>query len=137
LSEKHLKKRNKALFEIGFCGLFLVFILVMFSIDTFAQARDVPEIPGIPADFQGDGCTHFPDGDYADCCFEHDKAYYVGGSWKMRWRADKKLYQCVAAKRGFKHKLIAPIMWAGVRVFGVPFLPTQFRWGFGRKKISN
>jgi hypothetical protein len=117
--------------------IFIFILTFLFSVSAFAQSNSVSENqPAVPADFKGDGCTNFPDGDYADCCFEHDKAYYVGGSWKMRWRADKKLYQCVAAKKGFKHKLIAPIMWAGVRVFGVPFLPTSFRWGFGRKKIT-
>jgi hypothetical protein len=117
--------------------IFIFILTFLFSVSAFAQSNSVSENqPTVPADFKGDGCTNFPDGDYADCCFEHDKAYYVGGSWKMRWRADKKLYQCVAAKKGFKHKLIAPIMWAGVRVFGVPFLPTSFRWGFGRKKIT-
>lgn len=117
--------------------MLVVFALtILFSVSAFSQTKTVSEAPVIPADFKGDGCSNFPDGAYGDCCFEHDKAYYVGGSWKMRWRADKKLFQCVAAKKGFKHKLIAPIMWAGVRVFGVPFLPTSFRWGFGRKKIS-
>jgi hypothetical protein len=116
--------------------IFIFILTILFSSSAFAQSNTVSDTPTIPADFKSDGCTNFPDGDYTDCCVEHDKAYFVGGSWKMRWRADKKLYQCVAAKKGFKHKLIAPIMWAGVRVFGVPFLPTSFRWGFGRKKIT-
>jgi hypothetical protein len=70
------------------------------------------------------------------CCAEHDRAYFVGGSWKERWRADKKLYNCVAAKKGFQHKIIAPVMWLGVRAFGVSWLPTPFRWGFGQTKKS-
>ncbi len=132
-----MKKQSQTLFESGIRGSLAVFALViLFSTGAFAQSKVVSETPTIPADFQSDGCTHFPDGDYADCCVEHDKAYFAGGSWKMRWRADKKLYQCVAAKKGFRHKLIAPVMWAGVRVFGAPFLPTEFRWGFGRKKIT-
>lgn len=132
-----MNKQNKTFFETGFRGLFVIFVMtILFSFSAFAQNKVVSETPTVPADFKGDGCSNFPDGNYADCCFEHDKAYYVGGSWKMRWRAVKKLYQCVAAKKGFKHKLIAPVIWAGVRVFGVSFLPTSFRWGFGRKKIT-
>ncbi len=116
--------------------------LIIFSSFAAAQQKSTAVVkPQVPADFKGDGCSHFPDGDYADCCFEHDKAYYVGGSWTQRWRADKKLYRCVAAKKGFEHKLIAPFMWLGVRAFAVPFLPTKFRWGFGKdngkRKMEN
>lgn len=90
--------------------------------------------PNVAAEFKSDGCSMFPDGDYRDCCVAHDLAYFSGGSWTKRWRADKKLFKCVAAKRGVEHKFIAPVMWLGVRVFGVSFLPTSFRWGFGRAK---
>ncbi len=75
----------------------------------------------------------FPDGDYRNCCVEHDKAYYVGGSSKGRRDADDQLHKCVRAKG---HKYLAPIIWVGVRIGGVPFLPTPFRWGFGQQKIK-
>lgn len=78
----------------------------------------------------------FPDGSYRLCCEAHDLAYFSGGSWTARWRADKELYRCVAATKGFHHKLIAPVMWLGVRAGGLHFLPTPFRWGFGRRKIK-
>lgn len=77
----------------------------------------------------------FPDGGYRDCCDRHDRAYYVGGNWKQRWRADKELFKCVAAKPGFKYKFIASVMWLGVRFGGVDWLPTSYRWGFGQKKM--
>ena len=117
----------------------IIFILLLASAfvgGAAAQAKTASIPAQIPADFVSDGCSRFPDGDYADCCYEHDKAYFVGGSWTRRWRADKCLYQCVAAKKGFEHQLIAPVMWAGVRVFGVPFLPTSFRWGFGKTRAG-
>ncbi|MEO6588882.1 MAG: hypothetical protein ABIP06_06090, partial [Pyrinomonadaceae bacterium] len=119
------------------CGTnsFLIFAFtVLFSLGAFAQSNsDAPkETVVAPANFVSDGCSSFPDGDYFDCCSEHDKAYYAGGSWTKRWKADKKLFKCVAAKNGFEHKLIAPVMWLGVRAFAVPFLPTPFRWGFGK-----
>lgn len=78
----------------------------------------------------------FPDGKYLDCCVEHDQAYFAGGSWSARWRADKKLMKCVAAKKGWFHKPLSRAMWLGVRIGGAPFLPTPFRWGFGRAKIK-
>ena len=116
-----------------------IFILILFGVFTVgAAAQTKPSAPAaiIPADYASDGCSRFPDGDYVDCCYEHDKSYFIGGSWKMRWRADKKLYKCVAAKNGVEHKFIAPVMWAGVRLFGAPFLPTPFRWGFGKTAVS-
>lgn len=88
----------------------------------------------MPPDFKTDKCTFFPDGNYCDCCVEHDKDYYFGGSEKERWRSDKRLYKCIKAKRGWQNKVIAPVMWLGVRVGGVSFLPTPFRWGFGKTK---
>ncbi len=116
--------------------IFTILLSLSFSIGTFAQENSKPKIqPVLPADFKSDGCSMFPDCDYGICCVEHDKAYYVGGSWKQRWRSDKKLYKCVAAKKGFQHKLIAPVMWLGVRAFAVPWLPTSFRWGFGKDEI--
>ena len=114
--------------------IFIFFVLCLFSSSAFAQTDFGSVSETIPADFVSDGCSLFPNGGYLDCCVEHDRAYYFGGSWKKRWQADKKLFKCVAAKKGFQHKIIAPLMWAGVRIGGVSWLPTRFRWGFGRKK---
>ncbi|MGI8670008.1 MAG: hypothetical protein ACR2J3_09225 [Aridibacter sp.] len=85
-------------------------------------------------DYQSDGCTFFPDGNYRDCCVAHDKDYYKGGSWKERRASDKHLYSCVRNKKGWKNKFAAPVIWVGVRAFGASFLPTTFRWGFGKEK---
>jgi hypothetical protein len=114
--------------------IFFAIILSIFTLSAYAQttSADKTTTAEIPEGFKSDGCTSFPDGDYADCCYDHDLAYFKGGSWKERWSADKKLYKCVVAKGGFKHKFIAPMMWLGVRAFGVPWLPTSARWGFGK-----
>jgi hypothetical protein len=88
----------------------------------------------MPPDFKSDGCTLFPDGNYCECCVDHDKDYYFGGTGKERWRSDKRLYRCVRARKGWQNKVIAPVMWVGVRIGGVSFLPTPFRWGFGKTK---
>ena len=117
-------------------SIFILLLLSAFSVGAFAQTESVLTIKTVPADFKSDGCSLFPDGDYRNCCVEHDKAYYFGGSWRERRRADNKLFKCVADTKGFQHKLIAPVMWIGVRVGGVSFLPTPFRWGFGKKKTK-
>lgn len=84
----------------------------------------------LPKDYVSDGCSWFPDGNYCECCVEHDKAYFYGGSKKERRAADRQLFECVKRKKG---RLLARMMWIGVRVGGVSFLPTSFRWGFGKR----
>lgn len=111
----------------------LIFLCILLLTST-GFAQDDKSSLGQKAEFKSDGCSWFPDGNYTDCCVVHDQAYYAGGSWKKRLRADNKLFICVAKKKGWYQPLIAPVMWAGVRVFGVSFLPTSFRWGFGNKK---
>ncbi len=86
------------------------------------------------APFKSDGCSSFPDGTIAqrnlwrDCCIEHDKAYWAGGTEQQRIIADQALKKCVI-KVGEPE--IAKLMLAGVRVGGNPYLPTSFRWGYG------
>lgn len=114
--------------------VFIFALIAAFSPRAFAQTSANAAIDVEPVKFKSDGCSLFPDGKYRDCCVAHDAAYFSGGSWTMRWRADKKLFKCVTAKKGIEHKFIAPLMWIGVRIGGVHFLPTSFRWGFGRTK---
>lgn len=117
---------------------FVALLSVCFSAVVRAQgnltATAINAAKALPANFKTDGCTLFPDGGYLDCCVRHDLTYFAGGSERERRRADNRLFQCVAAKKGWWHKIIAPVMWTGVRVGGVRFLPTPFRWGFGRRK---
>lgn len=84
--------------------------------------------------FASDGCSSFPDGTinqknlWLNCCTEHDKAYWAGGTRKDRKKADAELKQCV---KNVGEPEIAQLMLAGVRVGGTPYLPTTFRWGYG------
>jgi len=84
--------------------------------------------------FTSDGCSSFPDGTlshkqlWLSCCTAHDFAYWQGGVYSERLKADYELKQCVS-KVG--EPAIATIMLAGVRVGGSPYFPTQFRWGYG------
>ena len=116
--------------------IFVFALVILFSLTAFAQNNSNPtgERRTMPADFKSDKCSLFPDCDYGDCCIEHDKTYYFGGTSKERFRADKKLFKCVRAKKGFHHKIIAPLMFIGARIGGAAWLPTPFRWGFGNKK---
>ncbi|MBL8180353.1 MAG: hypothetical protein JNL64_01945 [Blastocatellia bacterium] len=99
------------------------------SVTTFPQTSQTRVMP---PDFNSDNCTLFPDGNYCECCVEHDKDYYFGGTEKERRASDKRLYRCVKQK----NKFVAGIMYLGVRIGGVSWLPTPFRWGFGKKKIK-
>lgn len=114
----------------------LTLLTAILSLNIFGQNDSAAAPRQMPADFKSDGCSLFPDGKYRDCCVAHDTDYYFGGSCKARLKSDNRLFKCVAAKKGVYPKLIAPFMWLGVRVFGVSFLPTPFRWGFGKNKSA-
>jgi len=85
--------------------------------------------------FTSDGCSLFPDGTlddrslWCDCCFNHDVAYWRGGSENERRAADKALHVCVLGRT--KNKALAKMMHDGVRVGGSPVFPTWYRWGYG------
>ncbi len=91
----------------------------------FCASRRPDDPPTHP--FRFDGCSMFPDGDWVACCQRHDFAYWCGGSAADRSAADRELERCVAEK----HPALGPLMWAGVRVGGGPWVPAWFRWGFG------
>ena len=116
--------------------IFIFILTVIFSAGAFAQTKSAEtfEPALVWSDSESDGCTGFPDGNYRDCCVAHDREYFFGGSSKERWRSDNKLFECVWAKPKFYNKMIAPVMWLGVRVFGVPWLNTKASWGFGKRK---
>lgn len=77
-----------------------------------------------PKAFTTDRCSMWPDGDWWSCCVTHDAAYWCGGSYADRKRADAELARCVGGRLG-------SLMYAGVRVGGASWLPTPFRWGYG------
>ncbi len=90
--------------------------------------------PGI-APFDSDGCSLFPDGTWddrtlwCDCCFEHDIAYWRGGTEGERKRADEALRDCVVEKTG--NPQLAELMYHGVRLGGGSIFPSWYRWGYG------
>lgn len=103
--------------------------LVIVLLCIVGDARSDDLIP-----FKSDGCSAFPDGTFEQnslwlqCCVAHDVAYWKGGSYQQRVTADLRLQTCVD---DVGEPQIAKLMLAGVRVGGTPYLPTDFRWGYG------
>jgi hypothetical protein len=85
--------------------------------------------------FTSDGCSLFPDSspitkdDWCSCCFEHDLAYWRGGTAAEREAADASLGECVLAKT--EDENLAKMMYQGVRAGGSPYFYNWYRWGYG------
>lgn len=103
---------------------------ILLAVAVGAQAESLEGLDW--SGFKSDGCTLWPDKDFADCCIEHDRAYFAGGPSSDRRRADDRLFRCVVSKNRKGSKNDARLMWLGVRIGGLGWLPTPFRWGYGR-----
>lgn len=85
--------------------------------------------------FTSDGCSLFPDADlitgddWCSCCFEHDIAYWRGGTEEERLAADRELERCVVAKTG--NEVLGRLMFEGVQAGGSPYFYNWYRWGYG------
>lgn len=107
--------------------MYLTVLLVFMELSGCAHTEEIKP-------FVSDGCSRFPDGTmqakklWLQCCIEHDKKYWQGGTRKQRHDADLELRQCV---KEVGKPLAAKIMHAGVVVGGSPYWPTKFRWGYG------
>lgn len=91
-----------------------------------ATRRSDAGLPPYP--FTSDGCSVWPDGDWADCCLQHDMTYWCGGSAAARQQADAELRACVAEHGA---TCVARLMYVGVRMGGIPWQPFPWRWGYG------
>ena len=69
------------------------------------------------------------DADWCACCFDHDIAYWQGGTRDERRQADIALRECVRAKTG--NDALAQSMYRGVRAGGSPYFVSWYRWGYG------
>jgi len=84
--------------------------------------------------FSSDGCSLFPDRslidkeDWGECCFEHDIAYWKGGTKDERLKADEALRECVKEKTGNVN--LANVIYQGVRSGGSPYFYNWYRWGY-------
>jgi len=70
-----------------------------------------------------DGCSGVLDwlpivGSMTKCCAEHDYAYYWGGSWELKQKADRAFKKCIARKGCIICKLVAWGRHKGVKYLG-------------------
>jgi len=94
------------------------------------NARSASQAPSQPDYlFTTDGCTRWFDDSWTPCCVAHDMAYWCGGTEEDRKESDQLLMQCTNQKRRF----LGYLLYASVRIFGGPWLPTPWRWGYGWK----
>jgi|GEM_PF-688637 len=77
--------------------------------------------------FTTDGCSLLPGDRYLVCCIVHDIAYWCGGDSRDRRQADEQLRTCVNEETAG----LGNFMYLGVRLGGIPWLPTPWRWGYG------
>jgi len=112
-----------------------LFLACVGQIPAFAQTAGIGQTADdrLPNGKKSDGCTLIGGKEFRACCVAHDRDYFFGGTIKERRKSDKRLFECVVKKKSFAAKLAAPFIWLGVRIGGLPFLPTSFRWGFGKK----
>jgi hypothetical protein len=61
------------------------------------------------------------------CCDIHDYFYAIGGTRRQREFVDADLRRCVLANG---HPVWAWVMYAAIRLFGAPWWPVPWRWGF-------
>ncbi len=91
--------------------------------------------------FTSDGCSLFPDSslitqqDWCECCFQHDLAYWKGGTEEERAHADLQLKECVFEKT--QDEALAKVMYEGVRFGGSPYFYNWYRWGYGWSYLNN
>jgi hypothetical protein len=91
-----------------------------------AVRRNDTDLP--PHPFTSDGCSVWPDGNWADCCRQHDMTYWCGGNAEARQQADAALRACVADHGA---TCMARVMYVGARAGGIPWQPFPWRWGYG------
>jgi len=89
-----------------------------------------PEASVVP--FTSNGCSGFREARFFSCCYVHDFAYWSGGTWKDRTRADGSLRRCV---QGISHNIpLAYVAYALVRMTVLTGSIADFGWGRGWRK---
>ena len=113
------------------CRIFFKSLLLILLVTSAFGCSSESEI----TPFTSDGCSLFPDAslinndDWCECCVEHDKAYWKGGTEQHRERVDTALMRCVFTKTN--NHVLANVMFEGVRFGGSPYFYNWYRWGYG------
>jgi hypothetical protein len=107
-----------------------IFLVLMFTIAIPAQAKN----PWKLRPFTTDGCTLISNGTRREpnkwhhCCYQHDLAYWAGGTYTERRNADLALLSCM---RAAGEPLLGFLAYLGVRVGGTALFPDPYRWAYG------
>ena len=85
-----------------------------------------------PIPFSSNGCSGFREARFFGCCFVHDFAYWSGGTWNERGRADATLRQCLSDVS--HNKPLAYVAFALVRMATFSGAMMDFGWGRAWRK---
>lgn len=139
-----MKKKHIICLSLVFFILVLILLVEIFTrpqtTEEMVEGADKyileNEFDNPPLTFTQDGCSLFIDGffghDFSEACLSHDIKYWAGGSKEERKLADVALREDIS-HTGPLGPVIAPIMYAGVRVFGDSFITraVDANWGYG------
>lgn len=117
--------RNAFFLAIAIVVLFCLYFWYMVAHTMYDIAREKNTV------FRSDGCTLFFDGTWAECCMTHDREYWQGGSANLRYQSDKSFARCVYEKTNNQYMSLGS--YGIVRLFGMPYVATPWRWGYGWK----
>lgn len=91
-------------------------------------------------EYETNGCTCVPDGDWGDACVMHDVRYQIGGGPFSRFHADLLLWvdiwrigQRGGWIKGTAYFFVGATYFAGVRLCGWAF----WTWRFSKRKVKN
>jgi hypothetical protein len=81
----------------------------------------------VPIPFSSNGCSGFREVQFFTCCYVHDLAYWAGGTWSDRSKADRALWRCVIDTSG--ERIVADIGYFLVRLGAIPGRFIKDGWG--------
>jgi hypothetical protein len=105
--------------------------LLILSLSALVLLPPVKSLDAVkaPIPFTSNGCSGFREAKFFSCCFVHDFAYWSGGTWSDRSRADRSLRQCIAATS--HNKPVAYVAYALIRLTILGGEVFDFGWGRG------
>lgn len=111
--------------------LFICILLFLLNIQVKANENEL-----LP--FTTDGCSMAPDndfiigdGDWTKCCVNHDKVYWLGGTYDQKEKADDEFNQCL--KKEGMNSIEALVYYEAVSFGGTTYIDSTWKWGYGWK----